>query len=40
MRSLRIALVTLALALTLSGCIYVGRPHPYYWGPAPCYRCW
>ena len=41
MRGLRIVLVTLALALSLSGCIFVGRPyHPYYWGPSPCYRCW
>jgi len=38
MRGLRIVLVTLALAFSLSGCIYVGHPHPFYWGP--CYRCW
>jgi len=41
MRSLRIVLVTLALALSLSCGVIVGRLyHPYYWLPSPCYHCW
>jgi hypothetical protein len=41
MRSLRIVLVSLTLASTLSGCIIVGRPyHPFHWGPPRCYGCW
>jgi len=40
MRILRIVTASLALALTLSGCIIVARPfHPWYWGPPRCYRC-
>ena len=41
MRGLRIALVSLVLASSLSGCIIVARPyHPYYWGPPRRYGCW
>jgi hypothetical protein len=38
MRFLRTLLAMLVLVNALSACVFVGRPHPYYWHP--CYRCY